>query len=492
MKKTALLLSVMLLLSVCLCGCGETAYTPTLFTANGERWSIGFSSAVIEIPEDPETPLYIAGYMSGEEYTDILDRQCANAVWIGCSDVNGTNDSGGMLLIGVDCVGLGSDTIDRIRDGLSEFASEVNCSAIAVYATHTHAGIDTLGLWGPYAQEGKNTEFVDNVITAAVAAGKAAYEDRSAGTLYYGQTEAENLQYDSRDPLVYDEYMHQLRFEPDDGVYNGIRLVFFAAHAESLRGDNHLISRDFPGIMADEIKTTCGDDMLFIPGAIGGLIMTPEILDKSLDDGTDEYHIENCRLTGQLLARMLLVIPTITETEVPPMLSYAECDFDVPLDNTAFLLMKFLGILGNESARGTDSETGYYLTSRCAALRFGDSITAALIPGEIFPELVYEDTDFVSAAAGYVLTEETFPSLSRLAEQYGCGTLLVGGLCNDELGYILPPRDFLVHPDLPYLEKIEDESGENHYEETNSAGIRTAQVLFAAMEKVFAAMSASK
>lgn len=491
MKNTALLLSVLLLLSVCLCSCGETAYTPTLFTANGERWSIGFSSAEIEIPEDPETPLYIAGYMNGEEYTDILDRQCANAVWLGCQNTDGT-DAGGMLLIGVDCVGLGSDTVDRIRDALSDFCAETNCSSVAVYATHTHAGIDTLGLWGPYAQEGKNDVFMDNVITAAVTAAQNAYSDRSAGALYYGQTEAENLQYDSRYPLVYDENMHQLRFVPDDSTYNGIRLVFFAAHAEALRGDNLYISRDFPGIMADEIKTACGDDMLFIPGAIGGLIMTPEILDPALDDGSPQYHVDNCRLTGQLLARMLLFIPEFTETALSPTLSYAECDFNIPLDNTAFLLYKFLGILGNESGRGSDSETGYYLTSRCAAIRFGDSITAAMLPGEIFPELVYEDTDFIAAGPGYALTEQTFPSLSRLAAQYDCGTLLIGGLCNDEIGYILPPRDFLVHPKLPYLEKIEDESGENHYEETNSAGIRTAQVMFAAMEKVFAALSATK
>ena len=485
MKKIIILLSL-LALTLCLAGCGEEAM-PTSFSADGTRWSLGFSSIEIEIPENPETPLYIAGYMNGEEYSDILDRQCANAVWIG------TAGDSGMLLIGVDCVGLGSDTVDRIRAGLSDFASEVNCAAIAVYATHTHAGIDTLGLWGPYAQQGKNAEFIDNVITAAVAAGKAAYEDRSAGALYYGQTEAENMQYDSRYPHVYDENMHQLRFVPDDSAYNGIRMVFFAAHAESLRGDNLLISRDFPGVMADEIKAACGDDMLFIPGAIGGLIMTPEILDKSLDDGSPEYHVENCRLTGELLAQMLLLgITAPVETEVAPMLSYAECDFDVPLDNTVFLLYKFLGILGNESARGTDSETGYYLTSRCAAIRFGDSITAALIPGEIFPELVYEDTDFAAAGTGYELTGETFPSLSRLAAQYDCGTLLIGGLCNDELGYILPPRDYMVNPDLPYLDKIVDESGENHYEETNSAGIRTAQVLFAAMEKVFAVLAEQK
>ncbi len=486
MKRIVVLL-LLCLVSFCFVGCGEES-APSLFSAEGDRWSIGFSSVEIEIPENPQTPLYIAGYMSGEEFSDILDRQCANAVWLGCSAADGA-ENGGMLLIGVDCVGLASDTVDRIRDGLSEFAAETGCSSIAVYATHTHAGIDTLGLWGPYGQQGKNAEFVDNVITAAVAAAKAAYEDRSAGSLYYGQTEAENMQYDSRYPLVYDENMHQLRFVPDDSAYNGIRLVFFAAHAESLRGDNLLISRDFPGVMADVIKEKCGDDMLFIPGAIGGLIMTPEIYDSAMDDGSPDYHVENCRMTGQVLARMILYIPEHLETPVAPRIAYAETDFDVPLDNTAFLLYKFLGILRNESGRGSDSETGYYLASRCAAIRFGDGITAALIPGEIFPELVYEDTDFAMAGTGYELLEETFPSLSRLAERYDCGTLLIGGLCNDELGYILPPRDFMVNPDLPYLDKIVDESGENHYEETNSAGIRTAQVLFAAMEEVFAVLA---
>lgn len=488
MKKLIFLLSL-LLLCICFVGCGgDNEEMPHLFSTDGDHWTIGFSSVEIAVPENPETPLYIAGYMNGEEFTDILDYQCANAVWLGCGNADGS-ESGGMLLIGVDCVGLGSDTVNRIRDGLSDFAAETGCTSIAVYATHTHAGIDTLGLWGPFAQDGKNQEFVDNVVAAAIAAGKAAYEDRSAGSLLYSETEAENMQYDSRYPLVYDENMHQLRFIPDDSEHNGIRLVFFAAHAESLRGDNLFISRDFPGIMADIIREDCGDDMLFIPGAIGGLIMTPEIRDKALDDGSPEYHVENCIMTGQVLARMLLLYPEHLEIPVAPHIAYAETDFVVPLDNTAFLLYKFLGILHNESGRGTDSETGYYLASRCAAIRFDDSITAAMLPGEIFPELVYEDTDFAMGGPGHVLTEETFPSLSRLAAQYDCGTLLIGGLCNDELGYIVPPRDFLVHPDLPYLEKIEDESGENHYEETNSPGIRTAQVLFAAMEEVFAALA---
>mgnify|MGYP003323771709 CR=1 FL=1 len=71
MKKTALLLSVMLLLSVFLCGCRETAYTPTLFTANGTRWSIGFSSVEIEVPEDK---MALSMYRKAVESLKDIDR----------------------------------------------------------------------------------------------------------------------------------------------------------------------------------------------------------------------------------------------------------------------------------------------------------------------------------------------------------------------------------------------------------------------------------
>ena len=48
--------------------------------------------------------------------------------------------------------------------------------------------------------------------------------------------------------------------------------------------------------------------------------------------------------------------------------------------------------------------------------------------------------------------------------------LLIIGLSNDELGYIVPPSDFLLNKEAPYLAKTMDYKGENHYEETNSVG----------------------
>lgn len=433
-------------------GCG--ADEDFLYTAEGSTWTMGFGSAEIALPKT-EDPLYIAGYHGGWEITGVLDLQRANAVWI---DTAGD----GILLIGIDCVGLGIDTVEKIRSALADFAEKAACAAIHVYATHTHAGIDTLGLWGPMAIDGKNDAFQTNLITAAVAAAKAAYADRSPGKLYFGSAIPESLLRDSRDPQEYDPTLYQLRFEPADSAQNGIRLFSYGAHAESLRGANTLVSRDFPGALADKLFAVCGDDSLYLPGAIGGLIMTKELVEPF--DAAENMH----RTANTLLAAALSITE---ETELAPSIACASTAITVPLDNTVFLYYKFLGILGNPVASG-DSDTGYALQSELGALRLGN-VTLLLIPGEIFPELV----------SGETLTDADPEPLAAIAKRFGAERLLILGLCNDELGYIVPPSVFLLHEETPYLEAADD-----HYEETNSTSRKTAFQIAEAVERVLRAL----
>ena len=432
----------------------------SVFYSEGDAWTMGFGSSEIPLPETEE-PLYIAGYHNGCEIEGVLDLQRVNAVWF-------DTGSGGVLLIGVDCVGLGRDTVLTIRERLSGFAAETDCRAVNVYATHTHAGADTLGLWGPVGQNGKNAAFLENVIAAAVEAAKLAYENRRTGTLSYGSTETVDFQRDSRLPLVYDSTLHQLRFSPSDGTA-GIRILFYAAHAESLRGKNRLLSRDFPGMASDIIREKTGEDTLFVPGAVGGLVMT-SIRPEAGDEGNYDSLL-NCRITAGQFADYAL---SITEEEsVPPVLGCRLTETTVPLDNSIFMYYRFLGILGNPVSDRDVGETGYSLITEVGLLTLGDT-GIALIPGEIFPELVLAD-------GGY---EGTVPVLESLAAESGLRRLLTAGLCNDELGYIVPPEDYFLHPTQPYLTPGTDGDNRRHYEETNSTGRNTAQYIAAAFEKL--------
>ncbi|MGN1345335.1 MAG: hypothetical protein ACI4V1_01005, partial [Eubacteriales bacterium] len=152
--------------------------------------------------------------------------------------------------------------------------------------------------------------------------------------------------------------------------------------------------------------------------------------------------------------------------------------------NTAFLYYRFLGIVDNAAIPGK-SETGYCLQSELSVLTLGEH-TLALIPGEIFPELV---------CGGYLTDGAASPSaenptpLSEIAANYGHTSLLICGLANDELGYIIPPNDFYLSEESPYFARGLDPSGRTHYEETNSVGAGTACRIAEAFEAALRALA---
>lgn len=440
-KFTAVLLAAVLLLAGCAPATPEN--TEAVYTA-------GFASVSLPVPTDSDEPLYIAGYHNGWEITGVLDEQRAQAVWMD----DGTTS---LLLISVDCVGLSSATVAEIRNRLGDFVKQSGCDSVNVISTHTHAGVDTLGLWGDIAMNGKNSDFMETLIGGAVEAAQAAYANRTTGKLTYTVTETADLQEDSRDPQVYDKNLYQLRFLPHDGTKNAIRIWSFAAHAEALRSENTKVSRDYPGAVSDILKAETGDDLLYLPGAIGGLIMTPRMMPEPFDGE------QNLAITGQRIATVMQLKGR--SRELQPEIAISRVTFDVALDNTLFRYYRFLGILENEVHRGLFG--GYTMKTELTLIRLGD-LTLALLPGELFPELTTG-----SGADG----DPT--ALRELAAEYGVDELMVIGLANDEIGYIVTPSDYVLDADLPYVQEAEGE----HYEETNSVGREAAFALAKAFEK---------
>jgi hypothetical protein len=113
------------------------------------------------------------------------------------------------------------------------------------------------------------------------------------------------------------------------------------------------------------------------------------------------------------------------------------------------------------------------LETEVAYLQLGELAIAA-IPGELYPECVYgKYQDPVDPGADF-LNASREPSI---AETLPSGKFMMIGLANDEVGYIVPKRQWDVMP--PYAYNRESAQ----YGERNSVGPETAGLILNALSE---------
>lgn len=447
----------------------ETKTEETIMTedniSDSDLWTAGYGSSAIVYTLFDETSgkfngtLYMGGYNQDFPATGKLDDQYARAIYL-------SDGSTGIIMCSIDCVGMGEADIKNIRSKVKDLTD--TGIILHVASTHDHAGIDTLGLWGPAGIDGKNDEFMEQVYSAAERAIRMAAGDCRKGKLYFGYSDTGDIQYDSRLPNVYDRNIYRIRFEPQNGG-SGIQVISYTSHAESLRGANTLVSADFPCYMGRNIKEKTGDDFLFFASSVGGLVMTKV---QTKPNGEEYPIVESCKLTGEYLADCVLSISN--EIELKPSLEHKSESVDINLENELFIAMSALDVLSARPVKGT-GDTGLALRTSVSAVRLGGSegVIILMTPGELFSELVTGEYDY-SVSVNPDVSDP--PSLKSIFE--GQGKLIVYGLCDDEIGYVVTPSDFLLNPDTPWLDKTYDDTGRRHYEETNSVGRDTAWFIY--------------
>lgn len=422
--------------------------------AQGDCFTVGYGKTEIMPAQDVVTNKYwIAGYRINNRCEGILDPMMAHAVWI-----DDNSGKGGIVLVSVDCVGLLRKDVEAMKAGLSDFVKRTGCRSINIMSTHTHAGIDTMGMWGPLPKTGRNPAFMQILYAGVKRCVEAAYENRRAGNLYWGKKTIHGIQKDSRLPEVFCEDITRVRFVPRDGGRE-IYLINFAAHPESMGGKNSLISADFPCYLAREIARRAGADTIYFSGAIGGLIAMQPL---------SEDHIESTKLAGQKLAETALSIDQ--ETKLSPRISLIRQEFYIGADNYILLAAAKAGIIPADAYATGKSALNVSLKTELTYVEI-DRLKILLIPGEIYPELVYGGYLSAKESAQGAPASVNPPPLREIAED---DELVVFGLANDEIGYIVTPNDFYLNEQAPYLDKAVDRLGRKHYEETNSLGPRTA------------------
>lgn len=436
--------------------------------SSGENFTCGFSKAILTPTDVKEEKYFIAGYDSNNKAEDVLDDMFARAFFI---DDNKGN--GGVIFCSIDAVGMSRKDINDIRK-LVLVSNEIGkLKSLNICCTHSHSAIDTQGLWGEKIyKSGKNTEFMNELKKKTANAIIEAYKNRADGKLYFSKIETEDLQYDCRTPETYDKNLNRIHFVPDDKEKKEIFIVNFASHAELLGSKTKKVSADFPCYMIREIEENHKNcEVVYLNGAIGGMISAKEI--KAVYRNTIDCE-EYTKNFGKTLGELVLSLND--EEEIEPIINVKSKQINVPVNNFVLTLARLLKVLNNDFIK---TKTNAYVISETGYLVFGNKqIALFLIPGELFPELY--NGEFLNSETSANSCEAEYTPLIKMTD---IKNNFVVGLCNDELGYIIPKNDFYLNNETPYINSGNDHLKRNHYEETNSVGPKVAETILHTFEE---------
>ena len=445
----------------------------TFSSTNGSGWTLGFGSAVLTPKDVTADTYYIAGYYTNNPATGVLDDMYARAVYL-----DDNTGHGGVVLCAVDCVGLSRSDINEIRKIVIDSGKIPGVKSINIAATHSHSAIDTQGLWGTdFYATGRNKEFMNSLRQKTAEAIISAYDNRRNGKLFIGTAETENMQLDMRTPIDYSKTLTRIRFAPTDGS-KATYIINYACHPELLGKNTKQISADFPTYMSREIaRQTDGANFVYFNGAIGGMISASNIME--VYDNPNYDCVKYTKDFGKAIGEIVMSVNN--ETMIKPLINIKTKGITVPCENYMLVLARFLGVLNNDTVKNPNKISAS-IFSEVSFMELGNKqVGMFLIPGELYPELV--TGNFLPAKDSALGLTANYKVLSKMSE---CDHQFVMGLCNDEIGYIIPDNDYMLHEWLPYMNIPKDSFGREHYEETNSTGPSTARVILDAMDSLIA------
>ncbi len=413
--------------------------------AQSDFWKVGYARRVLT-PEDVDSHRYfLGGFLKfpAQEATGVVDDLCVRAIVL-----DDNSGRGAVAFAYIDGIGLMSGEIKEIRAKLSDITGKNGLVSINVGSTHVHSGIDTQGLWGNIPKTGRDEGYMDSVVEKVADAIREAYTTRTNGSLYYSSASHPELFYDNRDPYALDDNFHLFRFVPEDADKKEIYITNFGAHPINLGWSNTEISGDFPYYIEQAINQNKNADFIFIQGAIGGGIGNN--MDKETGIPEDLTSYEKMKEYSLIVADILSSLAEKGE-KVDPIINIGHKQVDFEVNNFVFRLAESANLC---SVKAFKENGKIYLTSEIGYVEIGKNIKIIEAPGEVMPEIVYGG--FYSAEESFTGEEYPYAPLVTLFDE--TDTVMVFGLCNDAVGYIVPDNDY------------SSSGAEGHYEETVSTG----------------------
>ena len=451
----------------------------------------GAAQSVIT-PELNGHTVYLAGFGHNRVATGVHDDLYARCLALEIGKQ-------ALVVCSVDLIGLFYDDVLTIRRAFQQKTS--NTTFLIVASTHTHAGPDMLGLYGPgplaSGIDRKYLDWADQRIATTAADAVRAIQPARLELARDDHPLLAMLQGVDRPPVVKDPFLYVMRLVVRSTGQTIATLVNWSDHPEVLGRKNTEITSDYPHWTRDYLEKKLGGTALFFSRSIGKVsplgdevaLVDPQT-GKIAKDGT----WRKAELLGTEIGRLAeRALKSANPVKLDSASTIRSGTVFVPMHNPNFRVAEAAGVFAGRKplytngdldpasetrelpglgpvnyATGRDIRTEVdYIQLRSEGVPVAEIVT---IPGEIYPELVnggvaqYPGADYPNALIEPVLREQ-------LQTKYQ----FIFGLGNDELGYLIPRAEWDEKP--PWLKN----AAEPWYGEVNSVGPDAAAVVLRAL-----------
>lgn len=413
--------------------------------ADGAKWSLGFAGAsLLEGLDIMNGEYFLAGSLEvfeGRVPTIIYDDQRVRVYAIS----DGT--SGIVIQAVIDGFGISRGDVQEIRSRMAEFAEDkgYNVISINVSVLHQHSCIDTLGMNVPLLSAlilntsnaalggllddykvTKNQQFMENLFEKTVDCMKTAVESMEEGSLYYGNADVSEYMRDAREPIAFDSNIHRLRFVPENGGKE-TWILQGSMHCTGFGAGPDELTADFPYYIEKAINEKAGANVVYVIGAELAIKMQNEsVYNPELTD------IENLANYGYALADKVMAINN--DMLLSPVLNVAHKEVFVPVDNGILTLAAREDLFNTVIVK---DKLKYVMVTEIGYMELGNKVGIFMCPGEFDPLLIFGGPESGEAA----WTGETW-DYAPLKDVACVENVMVYGLCNDQIGYVLRDNEY--------------------------------------------------
>lgn len=486
----------------------------------GAKWSLGQSDTSL-VPENWEDyNLFLGGFISEQNFFTNDVREILDDMKVRVIALNDGSGRGTAVFATIDSIGVSNGDIRHIRGLLSDFAKANNINSINIFATHTHSGIDTQGLWTDIfskwptnilssftgiidTQQGTDPEYMEFFYSKVASAIEEAVGSMAEGTMTFARKDIGEKYFNNKNrpsASSLDTELKRFVFTPDDASLTPTIILNMSAHpdvvglaTEDDPTKGHGVSGDYIYYIGETINNA-GYNFMFFNGAIAGIYIgrVDVHADKRVDIAAnygreigkmvlgmtmteeeilaDEY-LMGLEFTGEQIEGLEYIpwhegwVPA-TEEAVEPILNIKLGKAEIHVTNPVIQAAGKLGVVNYLIKK---SNGNYYVDTEIGYMELGKNVKIALVPGELCTDLAYGGNSLTAEGS---VTSKDYKG-KTLVEIFG-EDLIVFGVANDAVGYIIPENDYCTS--LAF----------GHYQETLSLGKTSATMMFEAYETLLA------